>query len=194
MSLKRALGLAVFTAAFWNAAPVANAQTAPVTADVTKKNGDVVGTFTGEFTLDHFQVRKRALYAVGTLSGEIDRTDGKKDTTVKKRTIALPVDLDASGISAADVAAAADENGDIEASALDVNVLTLVLGPLDLNLLGLEIHLNQVVLTIDADPTGGLLGALLAALAGFDLGDLLGFLGDLGDLADLLNLILDLLG
>ena len=193
MSLKRALGLAVFTAAFWFATPAANAQTADVTGNVTKKGVDV-GDFTGEFTLEKFQVRKGVLYAIGTLDGTIDRTDGAKDRVIKNRKIALPVNLEESGISEGAVAAAADENGDIEASALDVNVLTLVLGPLDLNLLGLEIHLNQVVLDIDADPTGGLLGQLLAALAGLNLGDLLDLIGNLGDLADFLNLLLDLFG
>jgi hypothetical protein len=45
-------------------------------------------------------------------------------------------------------------------------VLDLVLGPLDLNLLGLMIHLDRVQLRITADPTGGLLGSLLCGLAG----------------------------
>jgi hypothetical protein len=45
-------------------------------------------------------------------------------------------------------------------------VLDLVLGPLDLNLLGLMIHLDRVRLTITADPNGGLLGSLLCSLAG----------------------------
>lgn len=45
-------------------------------------------------------------------------------------------------------------------------VLDLVLGPLDLNLLGLMIHLDRVQLRITADPTRGLLGSLLCALAG----------------------------
>jgi len=45
-------------------------------------------------------------------------------------------------------------------------VLELVLGPLHLELLGLIIDLNQVVLTITADPRGGILGQLLSALAG----------------------------
>ncbi len=41
-------------------------------------------------------------------------------------------------------------------------ILHLVLGPLDLNLLGLMIHLNQVVLDISAQPgPGNLLGNLL---------------------------------
>jgi hypothetical protein len=45
-------------------------------------------------------------------------------------------------------------------------VLDLVLGPLDLNLLGLMIHLDRVQLRITADPKGGLLGSLLCGLAG----------------------------
>jgi hypothetical protein len=43
-------------------------------------------------------------------------------------------------------------------------VLDLVLGPLDLNLLGLMVHLNQVHLTITADPNGGVLGSLFCSL------------------------------
>jgi hypothetical protein len=45
-------------------------------------------------------------------------------------------------------------------------VLDLTLGPLDLNLLGLMVHLDQVHLTITADSNGGLLGQLLCSLAG----------------------------
>jgi hypothetical protein len=44
-------------------------------------------------------------------------------------------------------------------------ILDLVLGPLDLNLLGLMIHLDRVHLRITADPEGGILGRLLCALA-----------------------------
>jgi hypothetical protein len=44
-------------------------------------------------------------------------------------------------------------------------VLDLVLGPLDLNLLGALVHLDQVHLTITADPNGGLLGNLLCNLS-----------------------------
>jgi hypothetical protein len=43
-------------------------------------------------------------------------------------------------------------------------ILDLVLGPLDLNLLGLIVHLDQVHLTIVADSEGGILGQLLAGL------------------------------
>ena len=74
-------------------------------------------------------------------------------------------------------------------------ILTLTLGPLDLNLLGLTVHLNQVVLNITAVPgAGNLLGNLLCAVA-----NLLGTGGSLGvpllgQLTTLLNQILLVLG
>jgi hypothetical protein len=43
-------------------------------------------------------------------------------------------------------------------------VLDLVLGPLDLNLLGLVVQLNRVHLTITATPGGGVLGNLFCGL------------------------------
>jgi hypothetical protein len=52
------------------------------------------------------------------------------------------------------------------ASVVTCEVLHLELGPLDLNLLGLVVHLDQVVLDITAVPGGGLLGDLLCGLAG----------------------------
>jgi hypothetical protein len=45
-------------------------------------------------------------------------------------------------------------------------ILHLQLGPLDLNVLGLLIHLDRIVLDISAQPGGGLLGDLLCAIAG----------------------------
>jgi hypothetical protein len=45
-------------------------------------------------------------------------------------------------------------------------VLDLTLGPLDLNLLGLMVHLDVVHLVITADSNGGVLGSLLCSLAG----------------------------
>ncbi|GAA1920777.1 hypothetical protein [Nocardioides marmoribigeumensis] len=74
------------------------------------------------------------------------------------------------------------------------DVLNLVLGPLDLNVLGLEVHLDKVVLDIVAQSgAGNLLGNLLCAVAGLlDGGGLLSTL--LGNLSDLLNQILGALG
>ena len=50
------------------------------------------------------------------------------------------------------------------AQAATCQVLDLVLGPVALNLLGLMVNLNQVHLSITADPTGGVLGSLFCSL------------------------------
>jgi hypothetical protein len=76
-------------------------------------------------------------------------------------------------------------------------ILHLELGPLDLNLLGLRVQLNQVVLDITAIPgPGNLLGNLLCAIAGLldgvDLGGVLGNL--LQSLIDALIRLLEGLG
>jgi hypothetical protein len=74
-------------------------------------------------------------------------------------------------------------------SAASCDIVNLVLGPLDLNVLGLEVHLNQVVLDIvGATGAGNLLGNLLCAVAGLLDGGAL-----LGQIADLLNQILAIL-
>jgi hypothetical protein len=44
-------------------------------------------------------------------------------------------------------------------------ILDLILGPLHVDLLGLIVDLNQVHLTITADPNGGILGSLFCSLA-----------------------------
>jgi len=71
-------------------------------------------------------------------------------------------------------------------------VLELTLGPLDLNLLGLVVHLDRVHLNITAQQgPGNLLGNLLCAVAGLLDGGLNGLLGRL---VTLLNQILGQLG
>jgi hypothetical protein len=82
------------------------------------------------------------LSAVGTLSGNVLNGSGG---IVGAVTQAVTIPLQVAG---------------------SCQILTLTLGPLDLNLLGLAIHLNQVVLTITAVPgAGNLLGNLLCAVA-----------------------------
>lgn len=74
-------------------------------------------------------------------------------------------------------------------SAASCDIVNLVLGPLDLNVLGLEVHLNQVVLDIvGATGAGNLLGNLLCAVVGLLDGGAL-----LGQIAGLLNQILAIL-
>lgn len=74
-------------------------------------------------------------------------------------------------------------------TAASCDILNLVLGPLDLNILGLEVHLNQVVLDIvGTTGAGQLLGNLLCAVAGLLDGG-----AALGQIAALLNQILAIL-
>ena len=67
------------------------------------------------------------------------------------------VRLSASGFGVAPVGA--------QSAQVVCRVLTLTLGPLDLNLLGLRIQLNRINLRITAIPGGGLLGDLLCGIA-----------------------------
>ena len=134
--------------------------TVPV-AGTTSKGGK----FNGNFAISQFQVVGDQIVAVGTLTGTIQNGAGNVIGTVLK-TIQMVAQI----------------------TGASCDILHLELGPLDLDLLGLEVHLNQVVLDIDADPTGGLLGALLCAVA-----NLLNVGGPLADIVALLNQILALL-
>lgn len=67
-------------------------------------------------------------------------------------------------------------------------ILDLHIGAIDLNLLGLRVQLAPVDLLITADPTGGLLGSLLCAIANLlNIGNILA-------IVDILNQILAILG
>jgi len=70
------------------------------------------------------------------------------------------------------------------------DILHLELGPLDLDLLGLVVHLDKIVLDIDAESgPGNLLGNLLCGIAG-----LLDSNATLSAVARLLNQLIGLLG
>ena len=141
-------------------APAPGGVTVPVTGTTSKG-----GKFTGNFNIKQFSVVNNQIVATGTLTGTITNGIGNVIGTVL-RTISMIVTF----------------NG------ASCDILHLELGPLDLDLLGLQVHLNKIVLDIDADPSGGLLGSLLCAVA-----NLLNTNGLLADIADLLNQILALL-
>ncbi|HEV2796448.1 MAG TPA: hypothetical protein VGV65_02420 [Nocardioides sp.] len=153
-------------------------------SDAGKITSTVVGKtsdgrkVTGSFTPTRFVERDGVLYAQGFLQGKIKNADGSttKFSGIKK----MPVKK-INGQSVTDARTAS------RAAACDI--LNLVLGPLDLNILGLQISLDRVVLDIVAVAgAGNLLGNLLCAVAGLlDGGPLAGLLGQL---STLLNQIL----
>lgn len=146
------------------------------------KPADVTGTpqFAGQFTLERFKTRNGVTYAVGHLDGNLGR-----------RFVSKHVSWPISAAAANDQAAG--PQGFVAPQQVPTpgacSILTLTLGPLDLNLLGLRVALNPVNLLIEAIPgAGNLLGNLLCAVAGLLNGGLLG-----GPLAGLLTSITNLL-
>lgn len=134
------------------------------------------GTVRGTFTPKRFIVKDGEVFADGVLHAVMRRGNGNV-VGRPDREILIPVD-------GGTVSSARGE---------ECQILHLVLGPLDLDLLGLEVHLNRVVLDIVADPgPGNLLGNLLCAIAGLLDGVNLDAVQRLR-LANLLNRVLGLL-
>jgi hypothetical protein len=156
------------------AAPVPQAASTPRTTASSTINQVIagVGTFTGSFAPTSFANQNGQLAVTGlvtgtltTLTGTVVPVSQTVTTTVANATTAGSCDI-----------------------------LNLVLGPLHLNVLGLVVDLNQVVLNITAQSgAGNLLGNLLCAVAGLLDGGLpLNTL--LGQIAALLNQLLGILG
>ena len=141
------------------------------------------GTLGGSFTPLKFKDKNGVPVVKGVLEGKIAHADGSKSTFTAIRT------LEVTKVAGHKLDAAVTAPGAVAAC----DILNLVLGPLDLNVLGLEVHLKQVVLDIVAvGGAGNLLGNLLCAVAGLlDGGPLAGLLGQL---TTLLNQILAALG
>ena len=113
--------------------------------------------FDGSFTLKEFQTKKGVLYAVGRLTGDLG------ERNVNNKRVMLPV-----------TGAVSEQNPPADLAAQQIvptpgacDILTLALGPIDLDLLGLRVALDEVNLLIEAIPgAGNLLGNLLCAVAG----------------------------
>ena len=148
------------------AAPVANTSLIPITFS------NAAGSFVGVFDVNRFAVQGGQLVAIGTLTGTVTDALGVVVGTINQA-LTLPVLIGQSSGTC--------------------QILHLELGPLDLNLLGLMVHLDQVVLDITAQSgPGNLLGNLLCAIAGLLDGGGAG--GSLNVLARLLNQLLTLIG
>ena len=161
-------GLLAAGASSASAQDTAFTKTVPISG--TAKNGK---EFTGTFKINRFVARGDQVFAVGKLKGTL------KNRKVSKSGVRIPVQsLEKQpliGARAAQIPSACQ-------------ILKLVLGPLDLNLLGLRVQLNQVNLLITAVPGGGLLGDLLCGIS-----NLLNPAGLLGNtLAQILNSLLAL--
>jgi len=143
---------------------------------------------TGRFVPYRFVVRNGRILAQGTLRGTIAGKAGvsralhfSKPATDRIKRI--------DGLLWKDALAGRNARSATSArAAVRCDILNLVLGPLDLNILGLEVHLNRVLLDIVAvTGAGNLLGNLLCAVAGLLDGGLAGLLTQV---QSLLNLIL----
>jgi hypothetical protein len=130
-------------------APAAQSQQASATSalstSVTGTAADpttgVVGTLTGTLTITGFTVQNGVLAAVGTLTATVKNAAGDIIATINQ-VVTIPLQ-----------------------NAGTCPVLHLELGPVDLNLLGLMVHLDRVVLDITAQSgPGNLLGNLLCAV------------------------------
>jgi hypothetical protein len=152
-------------------AAAAKSITSAVTGTFTNKDG--TGIFSGTFTPSSFSVANGVLEATGLLKGTLTDANGTALGSVSQ-TATLPVQTTATSTAAAPAVAAC-------------NVLNLVLGPLNLNLLGLVVTLNEVHLNITAVP-GSLLGDLLCDVANLLNGGGVG--GLLTEISALLNEIL----
>jgi hypothetical protein len=140
-----------------NGQPNAPSITVPVTGS------GAAGTFEGTFTLLRIVATDDGVAAVGRLTGTV--TDASGVVTSIVRTVALPTAI-----------------GDATC-----DILHLELGPLNLDLLGLNVDLSRIVLDITAESgAGNLLGNLLCQVAGL--------LDNPNGLARLLNQILSILG
>ena len=149
--------------------PNTNRLDVPVTGAVKTPDGTPVGTFGGKIAISKFAIQEGTLVALGQLNGTVIDGAGNVVRTVVTN-VAMPV-TNASGSPAAEAFAACDTDA---ATAAACDILNLVLGPLHLDLLGLVIDLNQVVLEITATTgSGDLLGNLLCAITGLlDAGSL----------------------
>jgi hypothetical protein len=114
------------------------------------------GTVRGHFVPLRSFVRGGQAFVQGNLTATLRRGNGALVGQATRHDLTLPVHARGAHTAAAAAAAAAPT----------CNILHLVLGPLDLNLLGLMVHLDRVVLDITAQGgPGNLLGNLLCAIA-----------------------------
>ena len=179
------LGLATAGAA--NAAPTAQRAVAPGKTVASTPQGSMVtkivgdtksgARVTGSFVPMKFSKANGKLRVRGMINGVVHRANGSTEKFALMRTIKVK------SINGTPARA-----GRVDSARASCKVLRLVLRPLDLDLLGLQVHLDKVLLTVIAKSgAGALLGNLVCAVVGLLDG---GIGGALGRLTNLLNRIL----
>jgi hypothetical protein len=163
------------------------ATAAPASAQVGAGDGLAIpvvstspaATFTGTFTLTRFVDTQDGVAAVGLLTGVATPTGGTPTSIVQ--TVVVPAEVEMLTSAPGDV-------GTQQIGPTACGILHLDLGPLFLDLLGLQVDLSRVVLDIAAQRgAGNLLGNLLCAILGL-------LDGTGGGLAPVLNQVLGILG
>lgn len=179
----------------------------PISGTFTDAAG--VGRFAGTFTIERFAVVNNSIHAVGVIDGTLTNAAGNVIAT-GLQTVSLPI----TATSGEPTASASQQQAErpvtftkasfdrseqtpfiagarsAPAPQLVCPILRLSIGAIDLNLLGLTVHLNPILLIINAVPgPGNLLGNLLCAIAGLLDGG-----GPLAQIVNLLNQLLALLG
>src|SRR4051794_35628035 len=162
-SMRRTLALlaallgTMLLAAPAGAAPAAHAAKNPLKSIGISAADDAGNTVTGTFAVNRFVFRNGSIVAIGRFTGGARDAAGNLLQSGSEK-VALP--LKAAGTC---------------------RILRLRLGPLNLNLLGLHVHLNRIKLDITAT-RGSLLGDLLCDVAHLlDSGDLAGATSKLND-------------
>lgn len=190
-----ALAIIAAFAGFSSAATAARSGSGTADRGTVAKNANgkviskVIGTASdgskvaGNFTPLKFLTKDGKQQVKGVVDGVVTHANGAKETFTALRTLEVKK---INGQSLSGLTAMSAQG----MAACDI--LHLVLGPLDLDLLGLQVHLDKVVLDIvAATGAGNLLGNLLCAITGLlDGGPVVGLLAQLNDL---LGQILDAL-
>jgi hypothetical protein len=178
-SLLRLLGLGVAGTAVAGTAvsriglDAAQAKTFSKLQNIPIKERDGDKRFRGRLSVLEFKQVGQEIVAVAKLTGTVTEDGDKKRVS---RKINVPVNIP--GVA------------ELQAQAT-CEILDLVLGPIDLRLLGLRLQVNRIHIRLTAQQGGGLLGDLLCQIANLLNGG--NVLGQLTQIVGLLNQILGVL-
>ncbi len=112
---------------------------------VSGSRGDT--RFRGKLTINSFREEGGKIVADGTVTGKAIKNGRSRRISGD---VVVPVTV---------------QRSEVEIVAI-CQILNLVLGPIDLNLLGLRLRTNTIRVRLTADSEGGLLGSILCGLSG----------------------------